>query len=846
MRKNTSAIKLAAVLIALLLFAPCPTTQANPTLKVDPDPINFSPPSFMVGTESSEVLRQIANTGPDPLIFKSRLIGANPRDFTLGGCSRRSVVREATPCMIQIGFRPTGMGTRTAILELKTNDPNAAQFQIQLNGTATAAAPRVAAETSPLVFNTQPIGVASNAQRITIYNSGTLLLTITSLTIDNASEFSVITDCMVMPIAVKHTSVCAADVTFTPSRGGQRQALLTVISDDPGGPFTVPITGTGATPAVSVAPTALTFGSVEVGRSTTNDIVLTNTGSAPLTVNAASISGANTTDFTLKSPLPCTASNTGDWCRIILEFFAKGFGNRSGQVSFSTNVMGDQPSVALSGFGEITTPAPTPPKEDDLHFNGSPDPGNDRGGITCHHNGQRQSWTASVSRVIGGLTPTSAVARGTLSPLATLEIMALDSSATSLHAISINGTPVSTMLPTTPGSWKLRTVTFPAALLKFPAQASIGSTPKPEPNTIDIDPDTMNVGGCINIEWVRLSFKAMSPVILIHGNNSDGGFFVRQGFAGALTAAGIANDSSINLNGVPGGAETIARNAFRLQCLVPHIVRSFGVNSIHIVAHSKGGLDARLWLSQFGLSNATGSAPFFSSCGQLGNAKHAFSVISLTTLSTPHLGSALADLSLAAEASGIALFGLSVYDMRDLGLSDAGTPNLTTFFTSVFNPTLPQTTDYRMLGGDTNLNGDGVISSFPVDEYAPARSESSQLRDTFATPITGPAKANMLATVLYRFLASVSSVSVRSVSSASLIVTITHPVPAPTVAPAPNDLLVTLGSANSGPAPFIPAVPLSSFTLASGRDHASIANAGVAAVVIPQLTVTDRTRGDLK
>jgi len=843
MRLRCSTIKPMALSITLLLCVPFATALASPTINVDTTPMEFSPPSFMVGTGSSEVLRLIGNSGADPLRFVSRITGANPDDFTLGACSQATVLPGVISCKIQIGFRPTATGPRTAILELKTNDPAATKVQIQLNGIATVAAPRVSAYPSQLVFGTQPIGVASSAQHIAISNSGTILLTVTSVTINNMSEFSVSTDCMAAPVG-RYSGRCTANVTFTPKAGGPRQAVLTVISDDPRGAFMLPLTGMGAAPAVSVAPANITFGTAEVGNSIEKLIILENTGSAALNVTAASISGANATDFTVKSGLPCTASRAGDRCGITLRFFASAFGPRRGQVSFSTNVLDGQPSVPLSGFGTTFAEPPPPLPDDDHHFVGKVT------GSGCKTHGSKLNVTAPVSRVIGGLNPSAAVASGTLAPLATLEIMALESSSTALHTISVNETPAATMLATTPGSWTLRTVTFPAALLKFPAQAVIGLTPKPEPNTIDIDLDTTNVGGCINIAWVRLSFKAMSPVILIHGNNSDGGFFVRQGFAGALTAASIANDSSINLNGVPGGAATIATNASRLNCRVAAVVRSFGVDSIHIVAHSKGGLDVRLWLSQVA-SNMTARPPT-EICGT------AFTAVSLTTLSTPHLGSALADLSMATEASGVALWGFTVSELNSLGISDPGVPNLTTFFAAGFNPPLPGTADYRMLGGDTDLNGDGRIVSEPVDEYSSARSENPTLTSIFTSPpitigrttITGPQKADTLATLFHEFLSTVSSVSVLSTTILlppyPLLVTITLPVPAFAAAPAPNDLLVTLGSANGGPAPFISAAPLSSFTLAAGRDHASIANAGVAAIVIPQLIITDLTRGDLK
>lgn len=861
MRSYTCQIKLVAVSIALLLWVPFTTALAAPTLSVDTSPWNFSPPSFMVGAGSPEFLRLIGNSGSDPLTFSSGITGANPDDFILSLCVQATLDPHANWCKVQIAFRPTATGTRTAILEMKTNDPVAGKVQIQLNGMATVAAPRVTAVPSPLVMGTQPVGVASPAQHITISNSGVIPLTITNITTDN-SEFSVVTGC-ITPTPISPGGRCAADVTFTPSAGGPRQAVLTVDSDDPRGPFTVPITGTGGVPTVSVAPTSINFGTSEVGSSIgPRQVVLTNTGTAALSVTAASFSGVNAADFTVKSGLPCTAPSAGDNCIITLGFFANAFGSRTGQVSFTTNALGSQPSVALSGFGDISAVSPPPLSEDDLHFVGKVE----RAGTTCKSNGQRLSVTASVSRVIGSLGPSAAVAGGTLLPSATLEIMALDSSATALHAISVNGTTVAN-LPTAPGSWTLRTVTLPVTLLNFPAQAPIGSDPTPSINTIEIDPDTTMVGGCVNVAWVRLSFKAMSPVILIHGNNSDGGFFVRQGFAGALTAAGIGNDSSINLAGLPGSAATIATNASTLQCLVPPVVRSFGVNSVHIVAHSKGGLDTRLWLSLFASTNLTARPPV--SCARPGTVNPAFRVISLTTLSTPHLGSALADLSIATDATGVALFGFSLGTLRSLGLSatDMAIPNLTTFFTSVFNPPLPTAADYRMLGGDTDLNGDGSIVNVPVDEYLAARSEPpppppSTLAGIFAIPpttfggftITGPQLANGLATLIHGILSNVSRFTVGSTTVViplpfipfPVVVTITHPVPVLTTAPAPNDLLVTIGSANGGPAPFVSAVAPLTFTLAAGRDHASIANAGVAAFVIPLLITTDLVRGDLK
>ena len=62
------------------------------------------------------------------------------------------------------------------------------------------------------------------------------------------------------------------------------------------------------------------------------------------------------------------------------------------------------------------------------------------------------------------------------------------------------------------------------------------------------------------------------------------------------------------------------------QYEIPAIAKSFGATGIHLVAHSKGGLDVREYLAQYQPSH-----------------DKEFKVLSYTTLSTPHNGSALAD-----------------------------------------------------------------------------------------------------------------------------------------------------------------------------------------------------------
>ena len=178
---------------------------------------------------------------------------------------------------------------------------------------------------------------------------------------------------------------------------------------------------------------------------------------------------------------------------------------------------------------------------------------------TRAESGQTLMIPIPVSRVIGTMGTAPAVAAGTMSASATLEFMAFDTASNGTHQLSMNGTPFGASAASATGDWSLRTVAMPIGLLAFPSQAAVGSAPTPSINTVVIKPDLTHTGGCLAVAWARLSFLAMSPVILVHGNGSNGGFFVRRGFVAGLNTAGIPNDSSISLAAAMGGSSVHCR-----------------------------------------------------------------------------------------------------------------------------------------------------------------------------------------------------------------------------------------------------------------------------------------------
>ncbi len=260
--------------------------------------------------------------------------------------------------------------------------------------------------------------------------------------------------------------------------------------------------------------------------------------------------------------------------------------------------------------------------------------------------------TVPVERVtsmvaIGGklVDPAGAVRNGVVSQYATLRLPAYDidmaGSPPEVDRVFFNGVEIG-QLTGADGQWKLNEFRIPIELVRF-GRERIGGLPDPGLNKIEIRIDQASPSGqqnwCTAVDWVELSFKAMAPVIMIHGNNSNSEFFRTFNFVEPFIAKALPYDASINLPTTD--IETNGRNLLRQ---VNAKARQHGARSVHLVAHSKGGLNSRHFLTLLPRNCDKDS-------WQAGNC---VGVLSLTTLSTPHEGSAGADYQLDARRSGLA------------------------------------------------------------------------------------------------------------------------------------------------------------------------------------------------
>jgi hypothetical protein len=154
----------------------------------------------------------------------------------------------------------------------------------------------------------------------------------------------------------------------------------------------------GSSPAVSLAPASVAFGSVTLGAaSSASAITLTNTGTAVLNISGITIAGTNAGDFsetaTCASTLAAAAS-----CTISVKFAPVAVGSRAANLSVASNAAGSPQTSALTGTGaSAATPVVGTGA---MHCAGIL--------LNCDFSGSATSWNLSAGSLASWVTDGSA------------------------------------------------------------------------------------------------------------------------------------------------------------------------------------------------------------------------------------------------------------------------------------------------------------------------------------------------------------------------------------------------------------------------------------------------------
>jgi hypothetical protein len=324
-------------------------------------PIDF--PDVATGTSTAPISITVTNSGGAPLHISSvSIIGTNPTDFAIASntCTT-SAIAVNTTCTVGVTFTPGGTGERLANLQF-TDDASSSPQILALtgNGLAPATPGLSVVPSSPIMLPSTTQGSTKPPVVVTVTSSGSATLNITGVTITgaNAGDFALASNTCTGTLAVNAT--CTIGIAFTPTAVGMRQANLQVADNAPGSPQTFALSGTGVAstptaPAVVISPASVAVAGTQGTATNSTNIMISNSGTAPLHISGVLFGGANVSEFVNPSN-PCigtpVAPNTS--CSISLTFAPLGTGTRTETVTITDDAPNSPQSFTING---TATPA---------------------------------------------------------------------------------------------------------------------------------------------------------------------------------------------------------------------------------------------------------------------------------------------------------------------------------------------------------------------------------------------------------------------------------------------------------------------------------------------------------
>jgi len=241
-----------------------------PIVTLTPTTLTFA--STLVGSSATPQVVTLKNTGAASLTVTGvSITGTNATSFSqTNNCTTVAV---SGTCSITVNFGPAAGGTLTAAVSIADNATGSPQT-LALTGTGAVPTPVIGLSPSSLTFASTTVGSSAATQSITVSNTGTAPLVVTSVSVTgtNASSFTQTNTCTTVAIS----GTCTVVVTFTPTIFGTLTGSISIADNAAGSPQTVGLTGTAAEAgAFTLAGTTVT---VSPGSSGTSTITATGAG----------------------------------------------------------------------------------------------------------------------------------------------------------------------------------------------------------------------------------------------------------------------------------------------------------------------------------------------------------------------------------------------------------------------------------------------------------------------------------------------------------------------------------------------------------------------------------------
>jgi outer membrane protein OmpA-like peptidoglycan-associated protein len=265
------------------------------------------------------------------------------------------------PPALTVGLRcrppANATGSQTATVTFTSNTDSGGDSVANLS--CTAGPPIINVVTTAVAFGNVPVNpMTPPSMTVTIGNTGGAGSAALSFTVTKSPNLAVYTlgGCATTSCSVAPGAQTSFTVSFAPTAPAVTTIDLVLTTNDPvTANVTIPVSGTGTAPQISTPP-PIDFANVEVGKTSgSQDLTVTNTGTAPLTISNAGLTsggadymvltGTTGTQMTVVPPM-----GTATWTLVCTP---SAQGSRSGTFQIVSNsIMQSMLDVPLSCNGQ--------------------------------------------------------------------------------------------------------------------------------------------------------------------------------------------------------------------------------------------------------------------------------------------------------------------------------------------------------------------------------------------------------------------------------------------------------------------------------------------------------------
>ncbi len=310
---------------------------ASVTVSASPTSLAFG--SISAGSSISKSVT-LTNSGNTNLTISQIVVAA--KDVITSGITTPLTLTPGQAKAMNVAFNP--LTAEDVVGNVTVTSSQGSSSVIAVSGTGVQAGLGLTPAT--VSFGSVPVG-STNTQTVKITNTGTGTLTISQVSV-TGSGFS--TSGLSLPLSLNPGSSSTFNVQYLPASAGSVTGSVSIVSNAPNSPATLPLSGTGitSTKTLSFSKTSISFGNVSTGGSVSQNVVITNTGNSDAQISQITAGGTGFGVGGAGTPVTLTP---GEILTISVSFSPSTAGSASGSVTVTSNATGSPATVSLTGSG---------------------------------------------------------------------------------------------------------------------------------------------------------------------------------------------------------------------------------------------------------------------------------------------------------------------------------------------------------------------------------------------------------------------------------------------------------------------------------------------------------------